>query len=229
MLRLKNVFKDFFTPTPIHVLKDISMTIQTGQWVSLMGPSGSGKSTLLSLLAGLDTPTKGDVLLQGQSFSTLSEEDRSKSRSQKMGFIFQSFRLIPHLNIRENIAVPMKILGKPEEEIQDRITSLLKQVGLKDRDAHFPSQLSGGEQQRVAIARAFSSKPPLLLADEPTGNLDEENSAVILEMLQSLKSNEGTTLFVVSHDPAVAKKADMQLILRNGSLTSEAAHETQEI
>lgn len=225
MLRLDGVSKDFFTPTPIHVLKDISMTIQTGQWVSLMGPSGSGKSTLLSLLAGLDTPTKGEVLLQGCPFSALNEEQRSTSRSQQMGFIFQSFRLIPHLNIRENIAVPMKILGLPEEESEERITKLLQQVGLKNRDTHFPSQLSGGEQQRVAIARAFSSKPPLLLADEPTGNLDEENSAVILEMLENLKQNEGTTLFVVSHDPAVAQKADVQLILRNGSLQNDSRQE----
>jgi len=218
MLELNNVVKSFFTPSPIEVLRDVSMKVDKGQWVSLMGPSGSGKSTLLSLIAALDTPTSGKVIINQQDIAELSEEERANFRAKQLGFIFQSFRLIPHLNIIENVLLPSRILDQDPSSSRERAKSLLEEVGLKDRMTHTPGQLSGGEQQRVAIARAFLTKPTLLLADEPTGNLDEDNSETVLNMLEKLKTTENCTMVVVSHDPEVAKRADREFVLSRGVL-----------
>jgi len=186
-----------------------------------MGPSGSGKSTLLSLLAGLDTPTSGSLKLLNQEISVFSEEEKATFRAKNLGFIFQNFRLLPSLSVEENIRVPLEILGKVSSEQDKWVSELIERVGLSHRQTHFPSQLSGGEQQRVAVARAFSTKPAILLADEPTGNLDDENSEKILDLLSSLQNTFASTLFVVSHDPAVAERAHTRLVLHKGHLSQE--------
>ena len=222
MLELKNLKKSFYTPSPIEILKNINMSISKGEWASLMGPSGSGKSTLLSIIAALDTATSGKITIDGENISELDEKQRALFRATKLGFIFQSFRLIPHLDIVENVSIPTRILERNPKESREKARSLLKQVGLGDRLNHKPSQLSGGEQQRVAIARAFINEPTLLLADEPTGNLDEDNSLVILDMLKELKEKSGSTMLVVSHDPNVAKRADLQFRLTRGELEKVA-------
>jgi putative ABC transport system ATP-binding protein len=187
-----------------------------------MGPSGSGKSTFLSLLAGLDLPTSGTLKLAGQDISRLDEDARALFRAENIGFIFQSFRLLPTLSVLENVCVPLEILGRGDDK--QEAVELVKRVGLEHRMHHSPLQLSGGEQQRVAVARAFVTRPKILLADEPTGNLDDENSLVILDLLADLHRTHKSTLLVVSHDPSVAARADIRLSLRKGSLLSEELH-----
>lgn len=187
-----------------------------------MGPSGSGKSTLLSLLAGLDTPTSGSLKIVNQELSLLNEEQKADFRAKNLGFIFQNFRLLPSLNVVENIRVPLEIMGSLNQNQEKWIDELVERVGLSHRKFHFPNQLSGGEQQRVSVARAFSSKPAILLADEPTGNLDDENSEKILDLLSSLHKDFGSTLFVVSHDPTVAARATIKLKLNKGTLSQES-------
>jgi putative ABC transport system ATP-binding protein len=181
-----------------------------------MGPSGSGKSTLLGLLAGLDTPTAGQIFLDGQEISGLKEDELALVRGRKIGFVFQSYHLIPTLTAEENVLLPMELAGNGGGV--ERAGELLERVGLAGRRDHYPVQLSGGEQQRVALARAFMMRPPILMADEPTGNLDSENGRLVLDLLLSLNRQEGTTLVLVTHDQELAAHADRRILLRDGRI-----------
>jgi putative ABC transport system ATP-binding protein len=203
----------------LTILHSLDLTIPRGQFVAVIGPSGSGKSTLLGLVAGLDAPTAGDIFLDGQNITRMSEDELAVLRGAKVGFIFQSFHLIPSLTAYENILVPMEIAGLGNA--RKRAQALLDEVGLHDRGHHYPSQLSGGEQQRVAIARAFSNDPAMLLADEPTGNLDSKNGAHIFELLLRLNRDRGTTLMLVTHDHHLADLADRKIALRDGRVVED--------
>ena len=205
----------------LTVLRDVSFVIPDGARVAIVGPSGSGKTTLLGLLAGLDTPTSGKVLLDGDDLSTLGEDERARIRGQKVGFVFQSFQLIPSLSAQENVQVPLELRG--ERDAASRARELLARVGLAGRGHHLPTQLSGGEQQRVAIARAFVNRPKLLFADEPTGNLDAATGERIVELLDSLNRDAGTTIVLVTHDAALAERTQRIIRLRDGVVTSDAA------
>jgi len=185
-----------------------------------MGPSGSGKSTLLGLLAGLDSSTSGKIILDGEDITGLSEDRMSEVRGRKIGFVFQSFQLIPTLTAEENVLLPAELAGA-DSGVVKRARELLTRVGLADRMDHYPVQLSGGEQQRVALARAFITKPPILLADEPTGNLDGKTGTQVLEILLELNRREGATLVLVTHDPALAAHADRVITLRDGLVVSD--------
>ncbi len=215
MIQLVNVSKVVASGSEqITILKEVTLEVPRGQFVSVIGPSGSGKSTLLSLVAGLDAPTSGEIFLAGSNITVMSEDDLASLRGEKVGFIFQAFHLIPSLTAYENILVPMEIMGLSGATA--RAQALLDEVGLHDRGHHYPSQLSGGEQQRVAIARAFANDPPILLADEPTGNLDSKNGAHIFDLLVRLNRDRTTTLMLVTHDHALAARADRQISLRDG-------------
>ena len=203
----------------ITVLRDITFELEAGAFLALTGPSGSGKSTLLGLLAGLDRPATGRVVLDGHDLSTLSEDQRAEIRAEKVGFVFQSFHLIPTLTAQENIQVPLELQG---EDGRARAGELLERVGLGDRGHHYPAQLSGGEQQRVAVARAFVHRPRILFADEPTGNLDAANGANVVDLLGELNRERGTTLVLVTHDPELADLAHRVLRLRDGAVVSDA-------
>jgi len=207
----------------LAVLRDVSFTIPQGSFVAIVGPSGSGKTTLLGLLAGLDTPTHGDVLLDGQSLGALDEDARARLRGEKVGFVFQSFQLIPTLTAIENVQVPLELRG--ERGAEARARELLERVGLGDRVAHFPSQLSGGEQQRVAIARAFVNRPRILFADEPTGNLDAGSGARVVELLEALNRESGSTVVLVTHDPTLASRADRLIRLADGRVVEDTGRE----
>jgi len=198
----------------LAVLREVSFQIHAGELVAITGPSGSGKTTLLGLLAGLDTPSAGRVVLDGADLSTMSEDARARLRSARVGFVFQSFQLIPTLTAIENVQVPLELRGDPRAE--RRAAELLERVGLAARAGHFPAQLSGGEQQRVALARAFSNEPAILFADEPTGNLDAANGAHVVELLEELNSDAGSTVVLVTHDPALAARARRQIRLADG-------------
>ncbi len=215
MIQLINVSKVVASgPEEITILQAVNLEVPRGQFVSVIGPSGSGKSTLLSLVAGLDAPTSGEIFLAGQNITVMSEDDLASLRGEKVGFIFQAFHLIPSLTAYENILVPMEILGLSGATARAQL--LLDEVGLHDRGHHYPSQLSGGEQQRVAIARAFANDPPILLADEPTGNLDSKNGGHIFDLLVRLNRERTTTLVLVTHDHRLAARADRQISLRDG-------------
>jgi len=205
---------------PLTVLKDITFSVGAGEFVAVVGPSGSGKSTLLGLLAGLDLPSAGKVYLDGQDLSGLSEDARAILRGEKVGFVFQSFQLIPTLTARENVQVPMELRGL---ESSDRAASLLERVGLGDRGHHYPAQLSGGEQQRVALARAFTNDPKVLFADEPTGNLDATTGHTIIDLMVELNRAYGTTLVLVTHDPELAQLARRTIRLRDGAVVEDSA------
>jgi putative ABC transport system ATP-binding protein len=204
----------------LAVLRDVNFTIPEGAFVAVVGPSGSGKTTLLGLLAGLDVPTHGTVLLDGDDLTRLSEDRRAQLRGAKVGFVFQSFQLIPTLTALENVQVPLELRGDDGAPV--RALELLGRVGLRDRAHHFPNQLSGGEQQRVAIARAFSNAPRLLFADEPTGNLDSETGSRIVELLETLNREAGTTIVLVTHDLALARRAQRIIRLADGVVVSDA-------
>ncbi len=203
----------------ITVLRDITFELEAGRILAITGPSGSGKSTLLGLLAGLDRPTSGRVLLDGRDLSTLTEDERAALRAATVGFVFQSFHLIPTLTARENVQVPLELRG---EEGGARADELLQRVGLGDRGHHYPAQLSGGEQQRVAVARDFANRPKLLFADEPTGNLDAVNGQNVVELLSELNRELGTTVVLVTHEPDLAARADRVLRLRDGAVVEDA-------
>ncbi len=205
----------------VDILKGIDFTIPRGQFAAIMGSSGSGKSTLLGLLAGLDTPTSGDVSLNGVAISYLAEDKLAQVRGKTIGFVFQSYQLIPTLTALENVLLPYELNAEDQSEGMARACSLLTSVGLGDRMDHYPVQLSGGEQQRVALARAFVLRPPIVLADEPTGNLDTANGAHILELLLNLNKTEGTTMVLVTHDPVLATYADRRIVLRDGLVVSD--------
>ncbi len=200
----------------VDILKGIELEIPRGQFAAVMGPSGSGKSTLLGLLAGLDTPTSGQIFLDGQEISGLKEDQLAVVRGRKIGFVFQSYHLIPTLTAEENVLLPMELAGNGDGA--KRASELLERVGLAGRRDHYPVQLSGGEQQRVALARAFMMRPPILMADEPTGNLDSENGRLVLDLLLSLNRQEGTTLVLVTHDQELAANADRRILLRDGRI-----------
>ena len=209
--------------TPTHrvdILRGIDIEIPRGQFAAIMGPSGSGKSTLLGLLAGLDTATSGRILLDGIDITGLSEDAMAEVRGRKIGFVFQSFQLIPTLTAEENVLLPAELAGAGAG-VEERGRELLRRVGLADRMDHYPVQLSGGEQQRVALARAFITRPPVLLADEPTGNLDGANGRAVLELLLELNRGEGTTLVLVTHDAELAAYADRVITLRDGLVLSD--------
>ncbi|MGH7589910.1 MAG: ABC transporter ATP-binding protein [Gemmatimonadales bacterium] len=205
----------------LTVLNDITFDLATGAFVAITGPSGSGKSTLLGLLAGLDRPSTGNVTLDGQDLSALTEDARARLRGEKVGFVFQAFQLIPTLTARENIQVPIELAGG--QDAPRRADELLARVGLSDRAHHYPAQLSGGEQQRVALARAFANRPRILFADEPTGNLDAENGGVIINLLLEWNRDAGTTLVLVTHDPDLATRAGRVIRLADGRLVSDRA------
>src|SRR5437773_7094582 len=203
MLIAREVTKEYMSgEQKIAVLRDVSFTIQQGAFVAIVGPSGSGKTTLLGLLAGLDTATRGQVLLDGADLTAMDEDERARLRGQKVGFVFQSFQLISTLTALENVQVPLELRG--ERGATERAAELLGRVGLGDRLDHFPMQLSGGEQQRVAIARAFANSPRILFADEPTGNLDSDTGGRIVELLEALNRESGSTIILVTHDASLA-------------------------
>ena len=203
----------------IAVLRNVSFTIPQGAFVAIVGPSGSGKTTLLGLLAGLDTPTSGSVILDGHDLTAMSENERARLRGEKVGFVFQSFQLIPTLTARENIQVPLELQGTPGAAA--RADELLERIGLAQRGHHFPMQLSGGEQQRVAIARAFANSPRILFADEPTGNLDATTGARVFELLESLNREAGSTIVLVTHDSALAQRAARTIRLSDGAIAGD--------
>ncbi|HEV8124475.1 MAG TPA: ABC transporter ATP-binding protein [Gemmatimonadales bacterium] len=203
----------------LTVLREVTFSIPAGEFLAIVGPSGSGKSTLLGLLAGLDRPRSGRVILDGQDLSTLSEDGRARLRGEKVGFVFQSFHLIPTLTARENVQVPLELRG---EEARARADELLDRVGLAARAHHYPAQLSGGEQQRVALARAFSNRPRILFADEPTGNLDAATGQSVIELMDQLNRELGTTLVLVTHDSDLAGRARRMIRLMDGRVVSDS-------
>ena len=220
MLIAREVTKEYMSgEQKIAVLRDVSFTIQQGDFVAIVGPSGSGKTTLLGLLAGLDTPTRGAVVLDDSDLTKLSENDRARLRGEKVGFVFQSFQLIPTLTAQENVQVPLELRGTPGAA--ERARELIDRVGLTGRGHHFPTQLSGGEQQRVAIARAFANSPKILFADEPTGNLDNATGHRIFELIQSLNSEGGSTVVLVTHDIELASHASRMIRLLDGAVVED--------
>ena len=203
---------------PLAILQDIHFAIQVGESVAIVGASGSGKSTLLGLMAGLDQATSGSIDLMAQDLGQLDEDGRAKLRGQFVGFVFQSFQLVPHLNALENVMLPLEIRGVPLTQARELAADCLARVGLSQRLMHYPKTLSGGEQQRVALARAFVSKPAILFADEPTGSLDEASGSKVIELLFELNRENGSTLILVTHDPQLAQRCSRQLILQGGRL-----------
>jgi putative ABC transport system ATP-binding protein len=203
----------------VDVLTDVSLEVPAGQFLAVAGPSGSGKSTLLGLMAGLDRPTAGEIEVAGVVITALDEDALARFRLDHVGYVFQSFHLIPTLTAEENVAVPLELAGLAEPSRQAR--TLLAEVGLADRGHHYPVQLSGGEQQRVAVARAMARRPPLLLADEPTGNLDSATGKQIIDLLVGVNRRLGRTLVLVTHDPALAAHADRVITLRDGRIMSD--------
>ncbi|MFN7988733.1 MAG: ABC transporter ATP-binding protein [Thermoanaerobaculia bacterium] len=217
LLELRGVTKELPSGSRLlRILDDVDLAIGAGEFVAILGPSGSGKSTLLGLMAGLDRPTRGEVLLDGAPVHAMSEDDLALLRRRTVGFVFQSYQLLSNMTARENVLLPLELAGHPDAGA--RAGHLLSAVGLSERGHHYPAQLSGGEQQRVALARAFGPHPPLLLADEPTGNLDSATGASILDVLVRLRSESGTTLVLVTHDPAVAALAGRRIHLRDGKV-----------
>ena len=220
LLELRGVTKELPSGSRmLRILDGIDLAIGAGELTAILGPSGSGKSTLLGLMAGLDRPTRGEVLLDGQPVHAMPEDDLALLRRRKVGFVFQSYQLLPNLTARENVLLPLELAG--HDGAAARAEALLASVGLAERGHHYPVQLSGGEQQRVALARAFGPRPPLLLADEPTGNLDSATGSAILEALVRLREESGTTLVLVTHDPAVAAVARRRVHLRDGRIESD--------
>lgn len=229
ILSVKNLSKTFTSGNKqLTVLKNISFSIEKGISCAIVGPSGSGKTTLLGLCAGLDKPTSGDVILNDQKISALTESELSAIRNEQIGFVFQSFQLIPTLTALENVMVPIELRGLAYKEVEKKAIELLDKVGLKDRMTHYPTQLSGGEQQRVGLARAFIHKPDILFADEPTGNLDGDTGAQIEDLLFDLNQDEGTTLIIVTHDRELASKCNRIIELRSGSILSDTKSSVDE-
>jgi putative ABC transport system ATP-binding protein len=220
MIEVKGLKKSIRNGTrTVEILRGIDFVIPQGQFVAIMGASGSGKSTLLGLLAGLDTPSEGDVLLDGVSIAKLEEDELAEVRGRKIGFVFQSYQLIPMLTALENVLLPYELNATGDG--RKKAMELLEAVGLSDRVQHYPVQLSGGEQQRVALARAFVMDPPIVLADEPTGNLDSVNGKHVMDLLTGRQRGEGTTLVMVTHDPQIAALADRQIHLRDGLVIAD--------
>jgi putative ABC transport system ATP-binding protein len=220
MLRCTSLTKTYRSAgRELTVLNDITFSVEPGGFAAIVGPSGSGKTTLLGLLAGLDRPTAGTVYLDGEELGALDEDARARMRAEKIGFVFQSFQLIPTLTALENVQVPLELRG---ESANGRAAELLARVGLRDRRDHYPAQLSGGEQQRVALARAFSSRPKVLFADEPTGNLDARTGAGVIDLMVELNRDLGTTLVLVTHDLDLAGRARRIIRLADGRVVSDS-------
>jgi putative ABC transport system ATP-binding protein len=221
LIQVRALIKSLDTRTRrVDILRGIDLDIPSGQFAAIMGPSGSGKTTLLGLLAGLDSPTSGRVLLDGEDITKLSEDQMAVLRGRKIGFVYQSYHLIPTLTAEENVLLPMELAGE-EPGAAARARDLLDRVGLEDRRDHYPVELSGGEQQRVALARAFARRPSILLADEPTGNLDSASGQMVLGLLLELNREQGATLVLVTHEPSVAQRADRRVLLRDGLVVTE--------
>jgi len=223
MIAVRNLVKTIRNgPHEVQIIRGMSFDVPSRQFVAVMGPSGSGKSTLLGLIAGLDWPSSGSITIDGQDITKLREDEMAQLRGTKLGFVFQSYHLIPTLTALENVMLPMEFNGATNGSgAMDRASYLLESVGLTGRRDHYPAQLSGGEQQRVALARAFMMKPSVLLADEPTGNLDSENGRHVLELLIRLNKEEGTTLVLVTHDEQLASHAERRIILRDGKIVED--------
>ncbi len=222
ILQINNLHRLFKSGNKtLTVVNNISFSIQEKTSCAIVGPSGSGKTTLLGLCAGLDRPSSGNVILNGTDLSPLNEDERAAVRNKDVGFVFQTFQLIPTLTALENVMVPLELRGDATKDVRVRALELLKEVGLEDRSHHYPTQLSGGEQQRVAIARAFINEPKILFADEPTGNLDSETGALIEELIFNLNTQLGTTLILVTHDLELANKCSRIIKLKNGQLDSD--------
>lgn len=224
MIRAAGITKDLpLGQITIHALRGVDMEIHNGEIVGIVGPSGSGKSTLLGIIGGLDTPTQGTIEIDGVNITRMNEDQLTEIRNEKIGFIFQFFNLIPTLTALENVALPIQFARKRAFNPEKRAKELLASLGLQDRLNHRPSELSGGQQQRVAIARALSNNPPLLLADEPTGNLDTESGAAVIDALQTIRKEFSTTVVIVTHDPELAGRADRVLHLVDGKMTENFA------
>lgn len=219
MIKLENVWKTYkFGETELDVLKNVSLEIDSGSFVSIMGASGSGKSTLLHIIGCLDTPTKGKVFLAGEDISEMSEDELARIRGRKIGFIFQQFNLLPNLNGLENVMLPMVFQETPEKKRKERAKELLESVGLAERVSHRPKELSGGEQQRIAIARALSNDPEIIVADEPTGNLDSSTGKKIMEFLKELHLQEKKTMVIVTHDIEIAALGERIIKIKDGEI-----------
>jgi putative ABC transport system ATP-binding protein len=218
MISLTHVSKIFDGKRRATALENIDLHIEKGHVVSIVGPSGSGKSTLLNLIGGLDRPTSGEIRIDGENLSALSDDDLTRVRRDKIGFVFQFFNLLPTLNSLENVALPLHLRKWPRNKIEDRAKELLDLVQLGHRLEHLPDELSGGERQRVAIARALSVYPPILLADEPTGNLDTKTGQEILKLIDDLHARMGSTVLIVTHDPEVAERSSRTVTLRDGHI-----------
>jgi putative ABC transport system ATP-binding protein len=226
ILEARNLTKIIDTGTHrVEILRGINLEVPAGQFVAIMGASGSGKSTLLGLLAGLDTATEGQVVLDGADITGLKEDELAVVRGSKIGFVFQSYQLIPTLTAEENVLLPHELMGRDPGSGAARARELLERVGLGDRMDHYPIQLSGGEQQRVALARAFMVRAPILMADEPTGNLDSVNGQHVLELLLDLNQRERTTLVLVTHDQTLASRADRIVTLKDGQIVNDEIRE----
>jgi putative ABC transport system ATP-binding protein len=221
LLELRDVTKIYkMGETEIKALNGVTLNVEKGEFLSVVGPSGSGKSTLLNIIGCIDTPTSGEVFFEGDDVSKLNDRELTKIRLHKIGFIFQQFYLIPTLNAMENVELPMKEAKLPREERRKRVKQLLENVGLGERERHYPNQLSGGEQQRVAIARSLANSPSVILADEPTGEIDSETSEKIVTLLKKLNSEEKVTIIVVTHNLKVAGYADRSITLEDGKVVT---------
>ncbi len=221
MIEVRKLTKSFASGThTVEILKGIDLKVARREVLAIEGPSGSGKSTLLGLIAGFDSPTGGTILLDGEDITRMDEDQLALLRGKKLGFVFQSYNLIPTLTAEENVMLPMELGGRSNGALE-RARELLVAVGLRDRFGHYPAQLSGGEQQRVALARAFACSPSILLADEPTGNLDSATGSVVLNLLLELNRREGTTLVLVTHDPALSRLADRIVRLKDGAIVED--------
>ncbi len=220
VIKLNNVWKIYRTgKVEYPALRGLSMEVKKGEFLAIMGPSGSGKSTLLNLIGALDKPTKGEVYINGKNINMLNDAELAIFRRHTIGFVFQTFNLIPRLTAVENVEVPMIASGIPHKERREKALKLLEEMGLKEWADHKPTELSGGQQQRVAIARAFANNPHILLADEPTGNLDTANKELVMKVLRQLNQRKNVTIIVVTHDPEVANKADRIIYLRDGKIS----------
>jgi putative ABC transport system ATP-binding protein len=223
LIQVRGLTKTIATGTHrVEILRGIDLDVPKGQVAAILGPSGSGKTTLLGLLAGLDSPTSGSILLDGEEIAGLPEDRMAELRGRKIGFVFQSYHLIPTLTAEENVLLPYELTGGGPDGAS-RARELLASVGLMERSEHYPVQLSGGEQQRVALARAFITRPPILFADEPTGNLDSENGRRILDLLFEMNRREASTLVLVTHDQELALRADRRITLRDGRIVADEA------
>ncbi|MGA2769661.1 MAG: ABC transporter ATP-binding protein [Bryobacteraceae bacterium] len=227
MIRLTQVSKQFGGKKRVTALEDISLEVARGEMVSIIGPSGSGKSTLLNLIGGLDQPTSGEIHIDGQSIARLTDDELTRLRRDKIGFIFQFFNLMPSLTCLQNVALPLHLRGWPKRKIQERSRELLDLVQLTHRLDHQPDELSGGERQRVAIARSLAALPPILLADEPTGNLDSRSGAEILDLIRSLHEKLNATILIVTHDAGVARSCSRTIALSDARVVADYRNDSE--